>query len=278
MQQVQRPTPTPGWRADLNLVFEARPPRTVAVARRHNGPLMVQRPFYPEGAVCHVYVVHPPGGVVGGDALTINGALRPDAKALVTTPGATKFYRSAGDTAHLTQVLEISSGASLEWLPQENIFFPGAEVSLSTRVDLVADAKLALWEIHCFGRPASIEAFDLGEINSMLAIYRDGKPMLIERLGLTPGNRHARSLMAGCCVSGCFVVSDADENVIGAARAVLPDDAATATGITLLDDLLIVRYLGNSTAQARDVFNTVWNTVRHMTVGLPANTPRIWAT
>src|SRR5262245_44590058 len=88
-----------GWRAELDLEFAARDGKTVLARRRHLGPLVVQRPFHPEGGVCHLYLIHPPGGIVGGDHLSCRIAVAPAAQALLTTPAATKFYRSAGATA-----------------------------------------------------------------------------------------------------------------------------------------------------------------------------------
>ena len=115
-----------GWQASLRLGFAPRAARTALVHREQRGPLAVQRPFYPEGDTCHLYLLHPPGGVVGGDRLDIEARTTGEAHALVTTPGATKFYLSAGHTAHQTQRLRVGAGGALEWLPQENIFFPGA--------------------------------------------------------------------------------------------------------------------------------------------------------
>ena len=78
------PADAGGWRAELSLGFTAEPvvdgprdgapaaPLTRLTTRAHRGPLVVQRPFYPEGpGVPHVYLLHPPGGIVGGDSLRV---------------------------------------------------------------------------------------------------------------------------------------------------------------------------------------------------------------
>ena len=81
--------------AELTLRYEKRDGRSVITQRRHYGPLLVQKPFYPEGdVVCHSIIVHPPGGIVAGDRLAIHVTLESGAHALITTPGATKWYRS----------------------------------------------------------------------------------------------------------------------------------------------------------------------------------------
>ncbi len=105
-----------GWRAELRLGFARSGERTVLAERRHVGPLQVQRPFYPEGGrFCHVYVLHPPGGVVGGDELRLDVDVAGHAHALVTTPAAGKFYRSRGPRALQLQILRVAPHASLEW-------------------------------------------------------------------------------------------------------------------------------------------------------------------
>ena len=142
------PSPAPGatqagWRASLRLALRAANGRTVLAERAHEGPLVVQRPFYPEGPVCHLYLVHPPGGVAGGDHLSLQLQLDPGAQGVLTTPAATKIYRSFGARiARVEQHLEVND-ATLEWLPQETIVFRGARARLSTQVQLSGRARTA---------------------------------------------------------------------------------------------------------------------------------------
>ncbi len=277
MWMSQNPTEWQGWQAGLRLGFRADARGTLLAERERHGPLAVQRPFYPEGDVCHVYVLHPPGGVVGGDSLAIEATLEEDAHALITTPGATKFYRSGGDRARQHQLIRLADGATLEWLPQENIFFPGATVDLYTRVELHGDARVALWEIQCLGRPVIDEPFEHGDIDSRLSLYRDGLPLLLDRVRVSADNRARLSLMAGRPVSATLVISGADASSVDDCRA-LPTDAADRIGVTLVEDLLVARYLGDSTEQARRAFGAIWRRLRPRTLGRVAAEPRIWAT
>lgn len=275
---AQSPTGKQGWQAYLRLGFEARNGRSVLTERERRGPLAVQRPFYPEGDICHVYLLHPPGGVVGGDTIDIDTRVDRGSHALVTTPGATKFYRSGGDVAQQRQHLVIEDGAALEWLPQENIFFPGADAALDTRVERTGDARIALSEIQCLGRPVVGESFETGRIDSRLAIYRDGVPQLVERLRVRADNRCRLSLMAGMAVGGTLVLSHATEVEVDACRDLLFSDGDNYMGATLVEDLLVVRYLGNSTEKAQKLFRAVWQRLRPAVMGREASLPRIWAT
>lgn len=278
MSMTQALSQDTGWSAYLRLGFHNTPRRTVLATRKHIGPLAVQRPFYPEGEVCHVYLLHPPGGVVGGDLLQIESHAESGSHALVTTPGATKFYRSAGELARQVQQLQVADDASLEWMPQENIFFPGARVSLSTRIDLQGSARLAWWEINCLGRPVIDEPFDEGTLDAGLEVCRDGQPLLLERLRVDQTRRQRVSLLKGQAVHGTALLNHADERHLEVAQQVILESGQTCTGVTLVEDLLILRYLGNSTEQARKLFTQTWQCLRETLLRRPANTPRIWNT
>ena len=87
------------WHARLALDYSAEQQRSVA-RFRHDGPLRILQSLYPEGdAICHNVLVHPPGGLVGGDTLDIAITGAAGSHGLITTPGATRFYRSEGEAA-----------------------------------------------------------------------------------------------------------------------------------------------------------------------------------
>ncbi|HXH04370.1 MAG TPA: urease accessory protein UreD, partial [Candidatus Competibacteraceae bacterium] len=179
--------PSAGWRGELSLRLAARAGRTVLDESRHRGPLMVQRPFHPEpdGGI-HLYVLHPPGGLVGGDELRLAAQLAPGARALLTTPSAGKVYRSSGAVASVEHCLHVTDGAALEWLPQELIVYQGARLRALTRVELASAARFIGWEILCLGRPAAGEGFATGCVRLALELWRDGHPLYREH-GHYPG-------------------------------------------------------------------------------------------
>lgn len=270
------PLQTTGWEASLELGFEQRPDRTVLAHRRQRGPLAVQRTFYPEGDTCHLYLLHPPGGVAGGDRLTIIVDTQPGTTALVTTPGATKFYNSIGPKAVQTQRFSLNGGC-LEWLPQENIFFPDAVVDLKTEIDLKHDATYIGWEIHCLGRPVIGERLQHGSAVFSTILRRDGKPLLLDRLAVDGQALSGKATLRDQPVVATLIATGADADVLEKARSLL-EQHSTIAGATLMQDVLVCRYLGPSTEEARKLFVLVWQAIRPVLIGREPVLPRIWAT
>jgi len=275
--------PGSGWAARIALQFEPRGDRTVLARKQQQGPLTVQRAFYPEGAPCHLYLLHPPGGVVGGDRLEIEARVASGAHALLTAPGAAKFYRSAGASAQQRQCLEIADGGVLEWLPQEAILFPGARVDLRSEVSLSGQARFIGWEILSLGRPVIRERFDPGYAAFAQRIERDGRPLLSERLRVDAeqaagGGLDAPSGLRGFPISATLVATGAKVADRDAAAARIRAESDLAVGVTLLDDLLVVRALARQVEPILLQFRALWRCLRPRLLGLEASAPRIWAT
>lgn len=268
-----------GWQARLELGFAPAGARTALVHSAHRGPLRVQRPFHPEpDGTCHVYLLHPPGGVVGGDGLALDARLAPGARALLTTPSASRFYRSAGARAVQTQHLRVAAGARLDWLPQETIVFDGARLASATRLDLAGDAAVCAWEIVCLGRPAAGERWTHGEARFDFAVFRDGVPLLLERTPCLPGAPLTRAAwgLGGHVAFGTLVASGGDAAQLARLRDRL--GAADRLGLTRCDDLLVARYRGPDAAEARRLFAAIWADWRRPAGGPPPAPPRVWAT
>jgi urease accessory protein len=266
-----------GWHAELKLGYQLRGDKTRLVDSKREGPLAVQRAFYPEGDVCHTYLLHPPGGVVAGDELCIDLTVSKDANVLLTTPGATKFYRSIGSVAQVYQRLEVTSGGSLEWMPLENIFFPGTQSHIITEVHLEADAHFIGWEINCFGRPSNQERFDSGQLSSEMRIYRDGEPLLFDRFA-TDATSLIDSAIGLKGVSGyaSMVATINAPELVEQVQRLLADDPFS--GATLMDGLLVVRTISEQSQEVISLFSKIWRLIRPKSLGKEAVVPRIWAT
>ncbi|MEO8062164.1 MAG: urease accessory protein UreD [Pseudomonadota bacterium] len=252
----------------------------------------MQRPFYPEGDPCHVYLVHPPGGVVGGDELRIDAQLDPGAHALITTPAATKFYRCDGRSSSQTQELR-AAGATLEWLPQENIFYRGAAVRTATRIQLDAESRFIGWEIACLGLPARGEPFDTGKLRLDLELWRSSsgpidllapgtaranRPVFIDRLRLA-GESPARGAAWGLArqeAIGTLLATPATGADVDAIRTLVADLPLAA--VSRVDGVLVLRALAPQAEAVRKLFIAAWQLLRPAVIGRAAVLPRIWAT
>ncbi len=241
---------------------------------------MVQRPFYPEGETSHVYLLHPPGGVVGGDALEVLLTTEDGANVLVTTPAANKIYRSRGVLASQCHHLTVVRGATLEWLPQETIVFDGACVDMTTRVDLELGARFIGWDILCLGRPASGEAFRAGHCQQRFEIWQDDRPLMLERSRLEGGSAILEAAwgLAGKPVVATLVAAPAAREDLETVRRAVPEAADELFSATLLDEVLVCRYLGAQAEPARLAFTRAWAVLRPGLLGRPACPPRIWRT
>lgn len=268
-----------GWQARLSLGYQHRGNRTVLAERHRQGPLAIQRSFHPEGPVCHNYLLHPPGGIVGGDQLQIGVDVSPRAHALITAPGAAKIYRSAGPIAGIKQTLRLAPGATLEWLPQENILFPGARVELQTRIELSPGSRFIGWEVHCLGRPVIGEAFNEGHALLGLELYRDQRPLLVERLRVAgEQSLNGAAGLRGHPITATLIATPATREHLSLALDHLQTEHDTLCAATLVDDVLLIRHLGNDAAVATRQLRELWALLRKPLLGVGPCPPRIWAT
>jgi len=269
------------WQARLHLGFETCGARTALVRRIHEGPLRLQKALYPEGErICHGIVLHPPAGIAGGDELDVSIAVGANAHALITTPGAGKWYRSQGAEGILHQHLSVETGGILEWLPQENIVFRQARARLHTEVELAADARFIAADMTAFGRHGEAHQFHDGSFAQSLRIRRDGRTIWREQGRIDGGGRlmQAPSALAGQPVTGTLIAVGAglDEALVARCREI-PVTHGNG-GITLLPDLFIARYLGQRCEAGRNWFCALWHELRPALTGEPARIPRIWKT
>lgn len=275
------------WHGELHLHYQRRGERTVLAGRRHCGPLAVQKPFYPESeAVCHGIVLHPPGGIVGGDELTIDAQIEARAGVLLTTPGAARWYRSAGPHAQQALRVRIGAGASLEWLPQPSIVFDGARGRASTEVRLDADGCYIGWEIVCLGRTAAGERYRQGDMQMQTRLVREDAVSWTERARIEGGSRLLVSPLGldGEPVSGTLIAAFGTERLTRAlgdrllqgCRALAPSSGRG--GITRLPGVFVARYLGSRSDAAHDYFVRLWQLLRPTLLGRAALSPRIWKT
>jgi urease accessory protein len=256
------------WKAKLSLGFSRQGDRSVLTRREHDGPLVVQKPLYPEGeGVCHAIVVHPPGGIAGGDELALGVRCERGSHAVLTTPGAGKWYRSAGACAR--QSLDFDVQGTLEWLPRETIVFDGALAELNMSVELGEEAHYIGWEIVCLGRRGSGERFEHGRLQISTRIDRQERTLYIDKGEIEAGGRlmHSPVGLGGRSVFGTLIATYDGGRI-----------AAPELAVTQLPGLLIARYLGDSSEAALRAFTGLWKMLRPIVCGRAAVEPRIWST
>ena len=269
---------TPSWHAELELGYGRFGDSTRPVLRRHLGPLRVQKHLYAEGPeVCQHIIVHPPGGIAGGDQLNINASVGPGAWAQLTSPGAAKWYRAAGP-AYQNVSLKVAAGATLEWLPQETIVFSAAQAELTTRIDLEGDARLFYWDMVALGRLASGERFERGHFQSRLDIRRDGQLLWHERQRIVGGDGLLDSpigLDGNPVFATLLVTGEISSELLETCRS-LPNPVRG--DLTQLSGLLVARCLAGEALQARAWLIDLWRLLRPALLGREALAPRIWST
>ncbi len=280
------PTPESGgapaqWRGELTLRVAPRDGRSVLAGLRHRGPLRVQRAFHPEpSGTCHVYLLHPPGGLVGGDALEIEVDVERGARALLTTPAAQKVYRAPERASTQRVRLAVRDGASLEWLPQETIVFDGAQGRLAVRVDVEGSAAFLGWEVLCLGRPGAGESFARGRIEQSFEIWRAGRPLWIERLRLGGGSAFLDAAWgaAGRTALGTLVCVGERPDLVEQIRAAVEPRDGEWLEVTQLRDVIVARFAGARAERARECFISAWKLLRPAVLGAACEIPRIWST
>lgn len=276
------------WPASLTLGFAAYPEADTHITRmnvaRHYGPLRVQRAFYPEGrdGCCHVYLLHPPGGIASGDSLTIDVTVSKNAHALLTTPAANKLYRADSNNVAWTQHthLKVEDGAILEWLPQETLAFDGSRGEQTVIIDLAETAKCLGWEIIGLGRPASDLPYVSGIIEQRFQLTQNGQPLWLERQVIDPS--HPRFLgkwgQGGATVHATLWavgLSDPAETITEL-RDNIPANHNWA--VTYRRGVLLLRYLGMERNEAWDILQQAREILRPRLTGHKAVIPRIWLT
>ncbi len=283
-----RATHDDAWRAGIELAYERRGERTVPSLRRHFGPLRIQRGLLPEGpGLWHQILVHPPGGVASNDSLAIAVTAHAGAQALLTSPGAAKWYRTrrpaspladAATWAHQSLHLRVEPGASLEWLPLEAIVFDGARAQWRSRFDVAPGASLVAAELVCLGEPVSGRPYARGCLRWRTEIRRDGRLLFGEQARIAGGDRLLASPagLGGHPVFGVLfaVAADPATDLMSGLRRI---DAPGEFAVTRLDELTVVRWRGASAEQGWLALRAAWTALRPALVGRAASAPRIWA-
>lgn len=282
------------WLASLKLEVETRDGRSVLARNERLGPLQVQRPFLQPHGGLHVYILHPPGGIAGGDQIEIDARSASGSRVLFTTPSATKFYRVDDPDLVQRQVTRLYCGEDtvLEWLPLDTIVFKGAEPRMTTHVQLAGCKSFVGWEVIALGRVASGEQFDQGSVQSLWQIERNEQLLHREYFHVDASETDFRTAawgLNGCSTIGSMFIcgcpeDDLFEDKKHALRAQLQrllqhqgEAHQARVEMTQKGELLIVRYLGPSGQTCHRLLNTARHEVLS-SFGIVGDNARIWNT
>ena len=279
------------WHAKLNLNYRTSVGRTL-LDFSHDGPLRILQSLYPEGdAICHNVLVHPPGGVAGGDDLDISVQVGVCAHALITTPGATRFYRTSGDAAIQRTHVKLLDNARLEWLPLENIAYSGCIAENRLTLDLAPTSQMIGWDITALGLPAAEQPFERGLFTlhtELLHPLQSHSPWL-ERGCIKATDQSLLQSPLGmngftCLVTLFFIAGraidmPATELFLSKSRAIAAEHPlSSTTGITRPHaQVIVLRALCHHTEEALSLCKAVRGAWREIAWGLPPTLPRIWA-
>jgi urease accessory protein len=252
---------------------------------RHDGPLRVLKRLYPEGpAICHQVLVHPPGGIVGGDSLEVHASADSGSHVLFTTAGASRFYRSAGALAVQDVALRGASGARIEWLPLEAIAYDGCRALNRLRFTLDPGAQMLGWDLLALGLPAAQQPFTGGRFEQHIEWpgrwlergHVDGadRRLLDSPLGFG-GLRAAATLWFA---SGDAIAPSRCDAMLDAARAVAAPSEVLHGATVPQRQLVVLRALAPRIEPAFALLREVWAAWRRIAWGLDAPPPRIWRT
>jgi len=274
------------WHGHLALHYTRDGERTIALDR-HHGPLRVLQRLYPEGpGICHHVLVHPPGGIAGGDVLEIEARLDAGAHAVITTPGATRFYRSAGEMAAQRATLRVADGARLEWLPLETIAYPGCIAQNRVGIALDGGGEAMGWDVLALGLPAAGEPFDRGTFLQHLELpghwlERGRIDAADTRLLDSPLGWAGRRVLATLWfAAGHDLAATRRDALLDAARRCAADSelAAQAGATSPQARVVVLRALADRVEPAMALLGHVRATWRQVAWALSAEPPRIWRT
>jgi urease accessory protein len=274
------------WHANLSLDYERPTDRTVA-RFAHSGPLRILQSLYPEGdAVCHNVLVHPPGGLVGGDTLDIRVSASGQAHGLITTPGATRFYKSDGAVALQDTSIQLLDHARLEWLPMEALCYSGCLAQNRLRIELAPRAELIGWDVTALGLPHARAPFERGSFTQHIevpGVWLDKGRIdaMDQRLMQSPLGLAGNSCMATLFfVAGSKIDRARRQAALDAARAAIePHELRATCGATSPHpQVIVLRALAPLVEPAMALLKTVWAAWRSELWSIRAERPRIWST
>jgi urease accessory protein len=261
----------------LGLAFERRGDRTVLTGRRFTLPLQALEPMDLDGTgASTLFLLNPTGGVLGGDRLETRVDLGAGCHVCLSTPSATRVYRSAGSPSRQRMTARVGAGGRFEYMPDHVIPSPGARFVQSLDLVLAPGASDVLCDAWSVGRPARGEAW-LFELLDSTVTARDPEGLLFKDrftlhgargwggLGGTEGMAYVASVL---CVAPAHPRLDGLAEAVGASLSSGSNESRT--GVTALArGGVFVRILAPTAPAMQRSIESAWGSCRDWLWSLP---------
>lgn len=272
--------PPASWRAGrdglLRLGFERRGHATVLRRCRYTLPLQVLSPLAIDDGSSYLLLLNPTGGVLGGDHLRTEIKLGENAHACISTPSATRVYRTDSVPAQMHTHLHIGRNATLEYLPDHVIPHPSSSLRQSLRIEMEEGSRGIFFDGFSSGRVALGEAWQFRDFDSLMEVFRRSQPIFANRTKILPKANDLAVLgrMGGYAYCGSMlIIGDGFENwraLIDAIREALEALPGIFGGASLLaQNGCSVRYLAHSAIDFHDATERIWAISRQHLLNLP---------
>jgi urease accessory protein len=255
----------------IALAVEARAGVTRRSRVGEEGSLRVRCPGQPASEL-EAVIVNTAGGVAGGDRFTLDVAVAPLARLVVTTAAAEKVYRTLAPAATINVKLAVGAGGSLAWLPQETILFDRARLERSIEVDLAEDARLVLAEAVVFGRAGMGEALDDCSLFDRWRLRRNGALIHAEAVrldGAVAAKLAEPAVAKGGIAVATVLVVPGDEATSESVRA-LDEEFRGEVGVSAWNGFAVIRLCAADGAALRHDLVSVLTAIRGTAL------PRLW--
>ena len=273
------------WHAHLDLHYSCAD-LTTTVKHEHSGPLRILKSLYPEGTgICHNVLIHPPSGLVGGDTLDIIIDMKDHAHALITTPGATRFYKSDSKWATQDVHVKMKDASKLEWLPLEALAYDGCMARNKCVFDLQEESELIALDVTALGMPSANFPFKKGLIEQHFelkghwldkgVIKADDHMLMNSPIGL-----NNKKCLATLIFAFAVPMNDAKRNrILDLTRDVIAlNDAPIQVGATSPgSNVIVVRALSDLVEPSMRLMRKIWLQWRSQIWSLDPVMPRLWA-
>ena len=254
--------------------------KTVLKDLYQRDPVRILFPDNPPGELIIGVLTTTSGGLVGGDKIRIDIGVEQNSQSMIMAQAAEKIYRSTGRDCLIDVFISAEDGAWFEWLPQETILHQGARMRRTTNLKLAGTARVLAWEFLVFGRHAMGEKLTNGLVHDGWAVSMDGRPVWSDAFHIDGALSKVIDHPAGlggarAIASAVYAGPDAGDH-LDLARELIKETENIRSAASLVNGILLVRWIGMDVFSLRKSFADFWKAFRNRVGGQPEQLPRLW--